>query len=962
MGADEWINAKLNIPPIINVPGDYLTIQTAINKAPDGAIIDVADGTYTGDDNRELNFYGKHLTLRSENGPTKTIIDCNDNVRAFIFQNGEMDDTIISGFTIKNGNSSSGGGMYLSLSSPTITNCIFINNKASNGAGMYLNVSKSTITNCVFIRNWVGNGNGGGIYCNSSSPKIINCTITKNTNSGIYNNQYSYPTIKNCIIWGNHWYGISNYKWDVSPSVTYSNIQGGYSGAGNINANPLFVGVGDYYHLAEGSPCIDTGDPVGATENDIEGELRPKGDQHDIGADEWIGAKLKTHPIIYVPNDYSTIQSAIDEAIDGSIILVADGTYVDDGNHGISFKGKHITLRSENGPTKTIIDCNDNVRAFILQNGEMDDTIISGFTIKNGNSSSGGGMHLSISSPTITNCIFLNNKDSNGAGLYLNISKSTITNCVFIRNWVENGNGGGIFCNSSSPSIINCTITKNSNGGIYNNQYSYPIIKNCIIWGNLNYGISNYKWDVSPNVTYSNVQSGYSGAGNIDVNPLFIDGENEFHINENSPCIDTGDSQNAPNSDIDDDERPQGKGYDIGVDEVLSGNIIYVPIGQPTIQAALDYALDGDKIIVADGIYKGSGNTNLDFNGKKIILQSQNGPKQCIIDCEGINQSFIFHSNESFDSLLSGFTIKNGKAERGGGIYFDDASPTITKCILINNSAVDGGGVYCNNSSPTFINCNYINNTASNNGGGLFCGNETSPIIKNCTFFGNISNNDGTTIYCDNADPTIRNSIIRGIENIISGGSPNISYSNIEGGFIGDGNIDADPLFADPANENFLLTAGSPCIDSGIYLGAPSVDIEEEKRPYGNKYDMGSDEYYPEPEGDIAGFLKTNIFGSSKGIADAKVTLIQDSQVIMTCLSNADGRYEFRNVPIGNYSLRIEKNHFTAIELEVEVLGGLNNMIPEREMHFVFGDITGDGKLKLSDVIEILKLISGIGK
>jgi len=568
-----WIALTLIMLPIsaysltIHVPADYITIQSAIDIAQDGDIILVANGSFWGDGNRNLDFKGKKITVKSKNGPTKTTIDCKNNVRAFIFKSGEANESIVSGFTIKNGNSSNGGGIYCNNSSPIIKNCIFTKNSANNGAGIYCdNSSSPIIMNCVFIRNWVGNGNGGGIYCNSSSPKIINCTITKNTNGGVYNNQYSYPTIKNCIIWGNHWYGISNYKWDVSPIVTYSNVQGGYSGAGNINANPLFVGVGDYYHLAEGSPCIDSGTSVSLPYTiitDIDDDNRFQGSGYDIGADEWINAKLNTPPIINVPGDFLTIQTAINEASDGTIIEVADGTYTGDDNRELNFYGKHLILRSKNGPTKTIIDCNENIRAFIFQNGEMDDTIISGFTIKNGNSSSGGGIYLSISSPTITNCIFINNKASNGAGMYLNLSRSTITNCVFIRNWVGNGNGGGIYCNSSSPKIINCTITKNTNGGIYNNQYSYPTIKNCIIWGNHWYGISNYKWDVSPSVTYSNVQGGYSGAGNINANPLFVGIGDYYHLAEGSPCIDSGTSVALPYTiiaDIDNDNRLQGSG------------------------------------------------------------------------------------------------------------------------------------------------------------------------------------------------------------------------------------------------------------------------------------------------------------------------------------------------------------------------------------------------------------------
>ncbi len=94
-------------------------------------------------------------------------------------------------------------------------------------------------------------------------------------------------TITNCILYYNSPDEIYRYNWEEAAIVTYSNILGGYSGEGNIDSDPLFVGGGDY-HLKSLSPCKDAGTAVGAPDNDIDGDSRPQGSGYDIGADEFV--------------------------------------------------------------------------------------------------------------------------------------------------------------------------------------------------------------------------------------------------------------------------------------------------------------------------------------------------------------------------------------------------------------------------------------------------------------------------------------------------------------------------------------------------------------------------------------------------------------------------------------------------------------------------------------------------
>ena len=105
-----------------------------------------------------------------------------------------------------------------------------------------------------------------------------------------------------------------------------------------------------------------------------------------------------------------------------------------------------------------------------------------------------------------------------------------------------------------------------------------------------------------------------------------------------------------------------------------------------SIQEAINAVADGNMVVVLEGTYTGSGNRDLDLLGKTIGLYGLAGPEGCIIECEHQGRGFYFHSGETEDTLVDGFTIRNGLADKGGGIYFDSSSPTIRNCIITDNS------------------------------------------------------------------------------------------------------------------------------------------------------------------------------------------------------------------------------------------------------------------------------------
>ena len=312
-----------------------------------------------------------------------------------------------------------------------------------------------------------------------------------------------------------------------------------------------------------------------------------------------------------------------------------------------------------------------------------------------------------------------------------------------------------------------------------------------------------------------------------------------------------------------------------------------------TIQRAINATSNGDVVFVADGVYTGSGNKNLSYNGRLITVRSANGPDNCIIDCQGSGRAFTFENGETTESVIQGFTITNGSAGLGGGFFSENAGASVIDCVFDSNTAEVGGainhrdegdlilenctfianhetgcagGVFSIYNNVTLSDCVFLENVGSLAIGGLGVGfGETS--LTNCSFFqndgnfvgGGIASGNITLVNCalsgntatrggglENSGTatlincTFGNNVGNGIENthygsavlancVLWGNTPaqfegdpfTVTYSDIQGGWPGIGNIDADPLFVQPAGDDLRLDFGSPCIDAGDNFAVP---------------------------------------------------------------------------------------------------------------------------------------------
>ncbi len=154
-GNDDWTGTS----SVCSAPnGPKLTIQAGMDASVNGDTIMVADGTYTGAGNKNLDFGGRLITLRSENGPTACINECENDGRGFYFHNGESADAVLEGFTIRNGNvgDEQGGGILCESASPTLLNCVLTRNQSREGGGLFSSGGSPTISNCTKYPNMGG--------------------------------------------------------------------------------------------------------------------------------------------------------------------------------------------------------------------------------------------------------------------------------------------------------------------------------------------------------------------------------------------------------------------------------------------------------------------------------------------------------------------------------------------------------------------------------------------------------------------------------------------------------------------------------------------------------------------------------------------------------------------------------------------------------------------------------------
>ncbi|MDP8202907.1 MAG: T9SS type A sorting domain-containing protein [Candidatus Tenebribacter mawsonii] len=329
----------------------------------------------------------------------------------------------------------------------------------------------------------------------------------------------------------------------------------------------------------------------------------------------------------------------------------------------------------------------------------------------------------------------------------------------------------------------------------------------------------------------------------------------------------------------------------------LSATIINIPEDFDSIQDGLNFASEGDTILVAEGIYF----ENIiwpDIGDIKVIGVSR---ESTIIDGNYVNRVIDFDNDYNIideNTLLKNLTIRNGFTQGGGaGIFCHNSKPSLINLIITNNESVfRGGGIMCFNYSHTIIeNVIFSNNTASE-GGAINCDFSSNALLINCKLLDNVSescgggivaqggsnidvyngliyNNSATHggaafvgekgtidlinctivenyaseiggVICSYGDADLINCIIWDNSTPIFEGFVDVEYSDTQEDCTGVGNIELNPLFSGTTINPFSLQDISPCVNAGIPdttgLNLPEYDLAGNPRFYGGRIEMGA--------------------------------------------------------------------------------------------------------------------------
>jgi len=437
--------------------------------------IDVGGGVYCHDSSRPY-FIDSTITQNSarnhgggvfcKSKSTPSIYDCTINGNSAEYGGGLYSDRgmvrvkncTLSGNTARQ----DGGAIYsVRVTSQIESNIIMGNSAQRYGGGIFFDTSLR-INNNLITDNSAQYG--GGIYCLSTSYEMINNTIVGNLATGYGGGIYcdnSSPSVVNIILWNNSPDEI--YLKESSITATYSNVQGGLPGVGNINADPLFVDADgadgvigtedDDLSLSPGSPCNNAGNSSEVPPwlvTDLDGNPRIMNDIVDMGAYE------QTHTLTFYCVDaihgddnndglthqaaFATIQKGIDIAADGDVVLVYPGLYLEE----INFLGKALTVQGvAESPAGVPVLQNPGDFAVSFYSGEGPGSILKNIIIRD----SFMGVFIVDSSPAISNLTIVNNKY--GIEAY-----------------------GG-----SEPDISNCILWNNTDGDLFGCQARYSLVQ-----------------------------------------------------------------------------------------------------------------------------------------------------------------------------------------------------------------------------------------------------------------------------------------------------------------------------------------------------------------------------------------------------------------------------------------------------------------------------------------------------
>jgi predicted outer membrane repeat protein len=496
--------------------------------------------------------------------------------------------TIVNCIFTSNYSASSGGGVYNTSASPTIINTTITGNYAVNGGG----IRNWATSNPIISNSIIWNNANVEILNASSTPVLSHNIIEGSGGSSAWNSTFGTDNGNNL---DSDPLFVDAANDDFSLNVASPAINTGNNAAIPSGITTDIIGT---------NRIVGTTVDMGAYENNFCDDItnnRIYVDANNSSGTEnglsWATAFTDLQTALEISDGFSCVQE----------IWVADGTYYPTSgtSRTLSFKlqnnlkiyggfaGTETNLSQRNiqniqsnptilsGDIGTLTNNSDNSYHVVQSISNNNTAILDGFTIQFGNANLasnnnkyGGGFFGDNSDAIIRNCIIENNVATDGGGFYLTGSEANIINCIVRSNFVSSdgagayirsnvsftnclffnnvaaNDGGGIYVVKTDAVITNTTFTKNNaseGGSIFADLLKDLTITNCIFWDNTNTASEEISPTSSVDITYSIIEGGYAGMGNLNQNPLFVNAAaNDYATQSNSPATDAGNNAAIP--------------------------------------------------------------------------------------------------------------------------------------------------------------------------------------------------------------------------------------------------------------------------------------------------------------------------------------------------------------------------------------------------------------------------------
>ena len=545
---------------------------------------------------------------------------------------------------------------------------------------------------------------------------------------------------------------------------------------------------------------------------------------------------------------FRSIQAAADAAHEagGGEVWVAEGTYTGAGlqvveiREGVDLYGGFAGIESSRNERDieahpTVIDAQDERRGILCEQ----DATIEGFAITHGaqfpdSEGYGGGIVVQSATANIVRCVLMYNDGSGGA--LVESGEASFSQCLFLDNSTT-FEGAGLNADESSVFVHDCTFRDNAaeRGGAVRADESNLEMHDCHILHNSSYGFGG------------GIFCGLSGRNIARITNCVFEGNRASKEYGGAAHF----ASYATNAVIlsgcrfSDNAAPQGG--------AISSSNSRKELALNDCQFARNSAKSGGALCALSGLVTLErcvfDENEAEHYGGAVFGNSSGAS---IILCDSILSDNLAQWGGGLASFEAAFGVYGSRFERnsaelaGGGIWVEGISSVLNGCTFVGNASNSGGAVFSRKESLSAVNCAFGHNRTLGASGTAHFMNCMDVDLVNCSFGGNIVEDESGGVIFGSWAGEMRasNSILwnEGASEIVLLGSQRVSvrYSDVRGGFVGEGNISVDPLFVDPRGYDLRLRLESECVDRGMLDGAPVVDLLGVPRPQGSGVDMGA--------------------------------------------------------------------------------------------------------------------------